>query len=127
MLRSGKGGPMDLKEARKLYRLAAEQGIVEAKYNLAVMLQDGEGAPVDVKGAARQFESAARGGVTISFLHLATLSTLGDTVDLVEAFKWARLAEEAKVDGAAGYIEVLAPLLSAEQHELAETRVRGWK
>ena len=127
MLQSGQGGPVDLEQARRLYGLAARQDVVEAKYNLAVMLQDGVGGPANLSGASKLFESAARDGVGISFLHLAVLNTRGEVPDIVEAMKWARLADTAKVEGAAGYIAVLSPLLNTEQRETAGSRARNWK
>lgn len=127
MLQNQLGGPADLAEARRLYGLAGEQGVAEARYNLAVMRQDGAGGPVDLEGAADLFERAARDGVDISFLHLAVLNTRGAKADLVEAMKWARLAEAAKVDGTAGYIDALSPLLSEKQLADAEARAKSWK
>jgi TPR repeat protein len=127
MVQSGVGGPVDLHEARRLYELAAGRNVVEAKYNLAVMLRDGIGGPADLPGAARLFESAARGGVTISFLHLAVLNTRGALVNLVEAMKWALLADAVKLEGAAGYIEALSASLTAEQRETAAARASDWK
>lgn len=127
MSQSGRGGPTDQVAARRLYRLAAEQGVVEAKYNLAVMRQDGVGGAVDPMGAAEMFEAAARDGVKISFLHLAVLSTADAAPNLVEALKWALLANAAKVEGAAQVIDTLAGTLSSEQRAEAEARARDWK
>jgi TPR repeat protein len=39
--------PVELAEAVRLYRLAAEQGNVSAQYNLGVMYSSGEGVPED--------------------------------------------------------------------------------
>jgi TPR repeat protein len=127
MLQNQLGGPADLPEARRLYEQAGEQGIAEARYNLAVMRQDGAGGPIDPDGATELFKRTARAGIDISFLHLAVLNTRGANADLVEAMKWARLAEAAKVDGTAGYIDELSPLLSEDQLAEAEARAKAWK
>jgi hypothetical protein len=127
MLQNARGGPANLPEARRLYELAAEQGIVEARYNLAVMQQDGEGGPLDRTAAAKNFEASARDGVNFAFLHLAVLNTRGQSADLVEAMKWALLAEAAKVDGTSGYIDALKPLLSDRQRAEASARAKAWK
>jgi hypothetical protein len=68
-----------------------------------------------------------RDGVKISFLHLAVLNTWGNNADLVEAMKWARLAEAAKVDGTLGYIDALKPLLSEAKLAEADARAKAWK
>ena len=127
MLKSGRGGPEDLAVARRLYALAAEQGVVEAQYNFAAMLQDGSGGPVDLAKARNLFENAARGGIDIAFLHLAVLNTRGEDADFVEALKWTILANAANVDGALDYIKALKPLLSAAQKEQAKMASRNWK
>lgn len=127
MLQSGVGGPVDLNEARRLYERAATQNVVEAKYNLAVMLRDGGGGPIELPRAAELFESAAREGVSTSFLHLAALNTRGGQANLVEAMKWALLADVAMLEGADAYIAALAPSLSAEQRKAAAIRASDWK
>lgn len=49
-------------EALKLYRRAAEQGVVEAQYNIGLMHMAGEGTPKDDGEAARWFQRAAETG-----------------------------------------------------------------
>ena len=53
------GLPLDQAEARRLYRLAAEQGHSRAAANLACSHRDGEGGPVDLKEAAKWFKVSA--------------------------------------------------------------------
>ncbi len=103
--------------------------MVEAKFNLAVMLLDGVGGAADGKAAAEFFVAAARDGVTVSFLHLAILYNRGEGVerDPVEALKWACLARQAKVPRASGVAESLASGLSGEQIADAEAWARAWK
>ena len=43
----GKGVPEDDKQAVKWFRLAAEQGVANAQYNLGVMYERGDGVPED--------------------------------------------------------------------------------
>ena len=74
------------------------------------------------------FEAAARDGVKIAFLHLAVLSAAetASRPDLVEALKWALLADEAEVEGAGRIIDSLAGTLSTKQRVEAEARARTW-
>jgi len=59
----GEGGREDKARARHLYSLAAERGIAQGQYNLALMLKRGEGGPKDETEAARLFKLAAEQGV----------------------------------------------------------------
>ena len=47
MYRNGQGVPEDDKTAVKWYKLAAEQGIASAQYNLGVMYRDEQGVTQD--------------------------------------------------------------------------------
>ena len=62
---------MDLVEARRLLRLAAEQGNSAAQYNLGIMNHAGEGGPVDSVEARRLFQLATGQG------HAAAQFSLG--------------------------------------------------
>ena len=53
---------MDEEEARRLFGLAAAQGISEAQYELGTMLRDGEGGPKNEEEARRLFGLAAAQG-----------------------------------------------------------------
>ena len=48
MYDKGEGVPQDYKEAVKWYTKAAEQGDVDAQYNLGLMYYNGEGVPKDL-------------------------------------------------------------------------------
>lgn len=54
--------PQDAAEAVRWYRLAAEQGVVEAQYNLGLMYDNGTGVPQDSAEAARFYRLAAEQG-----------------------------------------------------------------
>jgi TPR repeat protein len=43
MYKNGEGVPQDFKQAIQWYTKAAEQGDVDAQYNLALMYKNGEG------------------------------------------------------------------------------------
>ena len=59
MYADGRGVPQDDAEAAKWYRLAAEQGIGAAQYNLAVMYATGRGVRQDYVQAHKWVDLAA--------------------------------------------------------------------
>jgi chemotaxis protein histidine kinase CheA len=62
VLYAGLGGPKDKAGARRLYGLAAAQGLAEAQFNLGLMHEDGLGGRKDVLEARRLFGLAAAQG-----------------------------------------------------------------
>ncbi len=62
MYRFGQEVLQDDKEAVKWYRLAAEQGLAQAQYNLGVMYKTGRGVPQDYASAHMWFNLAGSNG-----------------------------------------------------------------
>ncbi|MBL8916421.1 MAG: sel1 repeat family protein [Archangium sp.] len=62
------------REAAAWYRRAAENGVVEGMFNLAVCLERGLGIRADAQAARRWFEKAARAGDKDAIRKLASLS-----------------------------------------------------
>lgn len=58
----GDGVPADFSEAAEWFRKAAEQGHVQAEYNLGVMYRDGDGVERDLAEAAKWFLASAAQG-----------------------------------------------------------------
>jgi TPR repeat protein len=73
----------DYAEAARLYRLAADQGHVEAQNSLGLMFEDGEGVAEDAAEAARLYLLAAEQGLAVAQLNIgsAFASGLGVTTD----------------------------------------------
>jgi TPR repeat protein len=59
----GQGVPMNHTEARRWYKLAADQGYGRAQVNLAIMCAEGEGGPRDFAEAYKWFTLAAAQGI----------------------------------------------------------------
>jgi uncharacterized protein len=59
MYYKGQGIAQDYGEARKWYRMAAEQRNLEAQFNLGVMYEQGRGVPQDLLRAHMWFNLAA--------------------------------------------------------------------
>jgi TPR repeat protein len=109
-------------EAARWYRPAAEQGLVDAQFNLALLYTEPGGVGPDFDEAARWFRTAAQSGDTGAQLALARLyeQGLGRPVNLVQAYIWARRAENNGVEEAEVVRKRVAALMSPE--ELDEAR-----
>ena len=88
------GVPEDDVEAVKWYRLAAEQGLAEARVNLGVMYDNGEGVPEDDAEAARWYRLAAEQGHSQARLNVGIQYITGEGVaaDPVQAYAWLDVA-----------------------------------
>jgi TPR repeat protein len=62
MYSKGQGVPQDNKTAVKWWKLAAEQGIADAQFNLGLMYSTGQGVPQDNKTAVKWWKLAAEQG-----------------------------------------------------------------
>ena len=87
---------VDSVEARRLLRLAAEQGDSAAQCHLGIMNYEGEGGPEDPVEARRLFRLAADQGDSAAKCYLGIMNYEGEggPTDLVEARRLLRLAAE---------------------------------
>ena len=94
MQERGQGVPQDDKEAMKWWRLAAEQGIARAQYNLGVMYRKGRGVPQNDETAMKWYRLAAKQGHAGAQNNLGALYTDGQSVitDYVRAYMWFNIA-----------------------------------
>ena len=74
------------------YRLAAEQGLASAQYNLGVMYDNGAGVLKDNAEAARWYRLAAEQGDADAQSNLGVMYANGEGVlkDAAEAVRWSR-------------------------------------
>ena len=94
---SGDGVDQNDKEAAKYFRLAAEQGDVNAQAMLAyIKYHGGEGVAQDYKEAIKWWRLAAEQGDAVAQHALGLSYLLGKGVenDSIESVKWIRLAAE---------------------------------
>jgi TPR repeat protein len=85
-------------EAAKWYRMAADQGNMEAKFRLARLLQEGEGGvKKDLKTAAKFYREAAEAGniEAQNWLGYSYEYGLGLEVDNAKAAEWYRKSADA--------------------------------
>ena len=93
----GKNGKQkDYSEAVKWYRKAAEQGYMDAQYNLGVCYEKGQGVPQDYFEAVKWYRKAAEQGDMDAQYNLGYCYEEGQGVpkDYFEAVKWYRKAAE---------------------------------
>ena len=85
--------------ALRLFRPLAEQGLVQAQYNLGLLCHEGQGGPRDYVAAALWYRKAAEQGVALAQAGLGLLydEGLGVPQDFAEAAKWYRMAAEQGV------------------------------
>lgn len=110
----------------------AKAGDAEAQFDCGEMYSLGTSLPQDDAEAAGWFRKAADQNHKRAQLFLATLCALGRGVskDIVEAYKWARIATAGDNAEASKTLRRLASRMSSEQvalgeqraHEFAETR-----
>lgn len=126
MAEQGEGMPADRQKAISLYRTAAEAGLPEAQYNLAVLLDSGD--PGDPEGARRWYEAAARQGVREALGNLGLLLAEGDPAvyDPVESLKWFLVAQRMGVEGAGDGVAALRDFLSDAEIADAGARADAW-
>lgn len=94
----GIGTPVDLAEALRWYRRAADNGQPAAQFRLGVLLS--RASPPDEAAAARWYEAAAEGGVAQAAYNLAVFYETGRGVEPDEA-RAAALYERAYGGGIA--------------------------
>ena len=92
----GEDLPRDNAIAVKKYRKAANQGSVEAQFDLGSMYYSGQGVPQDYAEAVKWFRKAAQGGSVEAQYNLASMYYMGQGVpqDYGESVKWFRRVAE---------------------------------
>ncbi len=112
--------------AAKWFARAAEAGIPDAQYNLALMHERGMGVRRDAAAAADWYEKAADAGVAQARLNLSLLFARGSGVrrDSVRALMWLELAIEGGVNGYERFHESLLGALIPEDVEEARRLAR---
>jgi len=104
-------GPMDLAEAARWYRIAAERGEVESMYDLGFMLLLGEGGPANVPEGLDWLEKAGELGSESAFRLLDDCygnGYCGVPVDLEKAAYWRSQIKETESSYSPGSIQSLS-------------------
>ncbi|MDA9260795.1 sel1 repeat family protein, partial [Puniceicoccaceae bacterium] len=126
---NGRGVPQDDVEAAKWYRKAAEQGHVEAQYNLGYMYDFGYGGvPEDDTEAVKWYRKAAEQGYAQAQYNLGMAYYYGHGVpeDYVESYMWLNLAAAQGDENAKHNKGILSKQMTKEQIAEAQKLSREW-
>ena len=99
------------------YTLAAEQGLPDSQYMLALKYENGEGVDADYGQALYWYNEAAYGENTDAMIALGFYYEFGFAVDEdpVRALAWYMIAKDYGSEEAAGYVTDLSKELTEEQ------------
>ncbi|MGA9861352.1 MAG: tetratricopeptide repeat protein, partial [Terriglobales bacterium] len=124
----GQGVPRNFEEARRWLAPAADRGHPYAQLLLAKIFETGEGGPVDTASAAKYYEEAANYGIAEAQYRLGRLlaSNRSQETNLVSAYKWLVLAQDA-VKESATTAEEVRKLLTPAQLAQAEHEIGAWR
>ena len=126
MYADGKGVAQDYVEAVKWYKLAAEQGVANAKNNLALMYENGQGVVQDYAEAVKWYKLAAEQGDTRAQFNLALMYGKGQGVvqDYISAHMWFNLAAAQGYKDAVNGRDKVAKIMTQQQITQAQKLAR---
>ena len=123
----------DYKTAFREWKLSAEQGDVDAQFNIAGMYQEGQGVPQDYAEAVKWYQKAAEQGAFRAQFNLGVFyaNGLGVPQNSVLAHMWFYLAASDRT----GTVRELAlenlgditSIMTPEQLTEAQRLARNWK
>jgi len=129
----GKLVPQDFSEALRWYRKAAAQGDAMAQYAIGVRYAYGEGVPRDYAEAVIWYRKSAEQGDATAQRDLGRMYYHGRGVprDYVQAHLWIGLAASGASgdlkEDCAGWLDIVAQKMTAEQIAEAERLAQQWK
>jgi TPR repeat protein len=125
----GKGVPMDLAEAAKWYRYAAELGNPVGEFRVGMMCQKGEGVPQDYAEASMWLRKSAekRFGEAQHNLGVMYANGQGVPVDYIQAHMWLSLAAAQGNADAQKELDSVARRMSQADIAEAQRLTREWK
>jgi len=109
--------PRDTREAFRLYRSAAEKGVGEAQFLLALCYDCGRNTAQDFGQALHWSARAAEQGIGRAQLNLGLMYGFGQGTerDLHSAYYWLAIADASGVERAARYLAGIEAQLTPEQ------------
>lgn len=116
----------DYAEAVKWYRLATEQGITLAQYNLGVMYKSGDGVTQDYVQAIKWYRLAAEQGHAKAQNNLGLMYYKGEGViqDNVYAHMWYNIADSLGNEIAPKNRDIIAEIMTAADISKAQELAR---
>lgn len=95
MMRRGRGGPRDYKEARRLFEACWNAGVTRSAVRLGSMYEHGEGGPKDGRTAVKWFQRGEEQGDLVALHYLGQIYTSGAPgvdPDITKSFRYFQLA-----------------------------------
>ena len=130
---TGEGVAQDNEQAVYWYRLAAEQGIAPAQYQLGLRYANGDGVTRDYAEAVKWYRRAAEQGVAFAQFNLGVRYANGQGVarDPVLAYQWFSVAARSllgkEADTARLARDTIKAQLNPEQLARGEEMARSWR
>ncbi len=129
----------EYKEAFQTWEQLANEGSVNAEYNLGVLYSLGQGVPQDLQKAFEWFHRAARRGLAPAQIRVATMlaTATGIEASAVDAYMWfliwTRSRPPVKTPDEENYYRQISELMSQvileltdQDRQTAERRSRKW-
>ena len=129
MYDKGEGVTQDYKEAGKWYRLAAEERVATAQFQLGLMYERGQGVTQDYKEAEKWFRLSAEQEIAQAQFNMGGIYYIGQGVprDQVLAYIWMNIASSNGNKNAIQFRNLLEKKMSPQQIEEAQRLTRNWK
>ncbi len=123
------GVAQDYAEALQWFRAAAEQGFVDAQYNLTLMYANGEGVAQDLEEAARLYRSAAEQGLAQAQVNIGVMYARGEGVaqDFAQAYAWIGTAAVQGLPGTAEMLQALRGEMTSSELKSAVELAREYR
>jgi TPR repeat protein len=118
----------DFETARREWEPLADDGVVEAQFNLGLIYHNGKGVPEDLGVAHGWYLKAAEGGYARAQVRVAEMYETGQGTrkDLIQAHYWFRRAADQKYEGAKKRKKRVAKQMTPEQIAYAELLMRQY-
>ena len=118
----------ELNAVFQLLKIAAEQGYVDAQYNLGVCYYNGDGVKQDYYEAFRWYKAAAEQGYAKAQCNLGLCYKYGDGVekDFKEAYYWYLIAYRNGYTDALKDVKSIENKLTYQQKQEVQKRVNDW-
>jgi len=125
---NGDGVAQNYAEAMRWYRLAADQGLAWAQYNLGLMHENGRGVVQDYAEGVRWYRLAAEQGLADAQAKLGVMYFNGDGVlqDYVLAHMWFNIASANGNPNGGPNRDIVARSMTADQIAEAQRLAREW-
>jgi TPR repeat protein len=128
MYAKGEGVPSDPEQALAWFQKAAEQGVADAQFNLALIYAQGKGVAKDDQQALAWYRKAADQGSAQAQFNLGVIYAQGEGVakDPAKAYMWASLATTNGYEDGAKLRDSLEQVIAPDELEKGQRLTYEW-